>query len=195
MPEGTTYDITNGATQILPNAREGNQYVYHNARPSRWVTYFEKLNEEILGNTRQEVIEDLLSYKTKLDGTKGLKEKLTDGHFKSSRIDNAIRQKELYAKKATKFECYPSAQEINVNIFARIKNDFDTYVYPLIEERKPFHEVMKTVHEKIVEPIMQIIEENGAHDEYLKYTVDHIYGMIYYLTGMCHLNWKDYDNV
>lgn len=196
LGENNTFNDTHieSVGNYNPSARTAITKV-NSVRTSRWESYFENLNKEILGNTRQEIIDDLLSYKTKLDGTKDLEEKLTDGHFKKSRITDATRQKEMYAKKATKYECYPSAQEINVNIFARIKNDFDTYVYPLIEEQLPLSEVMKAVHEKVVEPILRIIEENGAHDEYLKYTEDHIYGMVYYLTGMCHLNWADYDNI
>lgn len=192
--ENNTFQDTHieSVNSYNPNA----QTVIHNSvRLSRLESRFEKLNKEILGNTTQEIIEELLNYKTKLDGTKDLEEKLTDGHFKKSKINDAKRQKEMYAKKATKYECYPSAQEINVNIFARIKNDFDTYVFPMIEHQEPLDEVMKAVREKVVEPIMKILEENGAHDDYLKYNTDHIYGMVYYLTGMCHLNWTDYDNV
>ena len=176
-----------------PNAKEINNYNF-NGKSSRYVSRLQRLAEEIRGNIKDDVFEDLLFYNTKLDGTKGLEEKLIDGHFGRTRITVATRQKEMYAKKATKYECYPSAQQINFSIFGRIKNDFDTYVSPLIETDTPLKEIMKVVREKIVSPIMEIIE-NGANDEYLQYTSDHIYGMIYYLTGMCHLNWKDYDNV
>ena len=176
-----------------PNAKEINNYNF-NGKSSRYVSRLQRLAEEIRGNIKDDVFEDLLFYNTKLDGTKGLEEKLIDGHFGRTRITVATRQKEMYAKKATKYECYPSAQQINFSIFGRIKNDFDTYVSPLIETDTPLKEIMKVVREKIVSPIREIIE-NGANDEYLQYTSDHIYGMIYYLTGMCHLNWKDYDNV
>ena len=176
-----------------PNAKEINNYNF-NGKSSRYVSRLQRLAEEIRGNIKDDVFEDLLFYNTKLDGTKGLEEKLIDGHFGRTRITVATHQKEMYAKKATKYECYPSAQQINFSIFGRIKNDFDTYVSPLIETDTPLKEIMKVVREKIVSPIREIIE-NGANDEYLQYTSDHIYGMIYYLTGMCHLNWKDYDNV
>lgn len=176
-----------------PNAKEVNNFNF-SSKSSRYVSRLQRLADEIRCNIRENVFEDLLFYNTKLDGTKGLEEKLIDGHFGRTRITVATRQKEMYAKKATKYECYPSAQQINFSIFGRIKNDFDTYVSPLIETDTPLKEIMKVVREKIVSPIMEIIE-NGANDEYLQYTSDHIYGMIYYLTGMCHLNWKDYDNV
>ena len=162
---------------------------------TRWARRFEHLRNEILGNTRQEIIEELLTYKTKIDGTKGLEEKLQDGGFSPSYISFALHQKEMYAKKAMRYECYPSAQVINRDLFASIKSKFDVYVQPLIVSNASISIVMETVSEKIVDPIMTILDSNGEADEYLNYSIDHIYGMIYYLTGMCHLNWKDYDNI
>lgn len=162
---------------------------------SRLSATFERLEKEILANTTKEVIDDLLMYTTKLDGTKGLEEKLQDGGFKKSFIQKATLQKEMYAKKATKYECYPAAQEIILSLFARIKNEFDVRIYPMITRGADVSSIMQKVHNQIVSPILQMIEANGAEDQSLYFNMDHIYGMIYYLTGMCHLNWKDYDNI
>ena len=68
------------------------------------------------------------------------------------------------------------------------------YIMPLVEDEVPLRDILKELHEKIVSPIMTIYQENGYSDEELRYSYDHIYGMIYYLTGNCHLNWKDYDD-
>ena len=134
-------------------------------------------------------------YTTKLDGTKGLEEKLQDGGFQKMFIQKAIIQKEMYAKRATKYECYPAAQKIILSLFARIKNEFDIKIYPMISKGADVSSIMQEVHKQIVSPILQMIETNGANDQSLYFNMDHIYGMIYYLTGMCHLNWKDYDNI
>ena len=203
----STYDIHGGSNQIVPNATEANQYhthigelnvlqeptIHYGSRQSRIDSYFRHLREEIESRTTREIIDDLLEYKTKLDGTKGLEEKLTDGGFAQSDIQWALRKKEQYAKKATKYECYPSAQEINLLLFADIKTKFDRYIFPLIKNEESVTVVMQHTHEVIVEPMMKMLNDNGEHDDYLRYTADHIYGMIYYLTGLCHLNWKDYD--
>lgn len=162
---------------------------------SRLAATFERLEKEILNNTTKEVIDELLMYTTKLDGTKGLEEKLQDGGFQKMFIQNAILQKEMYAKRATKYECYPAAQEIILSLFARIKNEFDIKIYPMILKGANVSSIMQEVHRQIVSPILQMIETNGANDQSLYFNMDHIYGMIYYLTGMCHLNWKDYDNI
>ena len=162
---------------------------------SRLAATFERLEKEILNNTTKEVIDDLLMYTTKLNGTKGLEEKLQDGGFKKMSIQKAIIQKEMYAKKATRYECNPAAQEIILSLFARIKNEFDIKIYPMILNGSDVSSIMQEVHRQIVSPILQMIETNGANDQSLYFNMDHIYGMVYYLTGMCHLNWKDYDNI
>jgi len=195
-----TYNVDQ-AGQINPSATTvNNNYVsestvVYGSHSTRMDAYFRKLREEIERNTTQEIIDDLLEYKTKLDGRKGLEEKLTDGGFSQQDINWALRKKQQYAKKATRFECYPSAQEINLLLFGEIKAKFDRYVFPRIKKGETVEIVMQLIDEVIVSPIMRMLNENGAHDEDLHYTSDHIYGMVYYLTGMCHLNWTDYDNL
>ena len=141
------------------------------------------------------MFDSLKYYQTKLDGTKGVEEKLADGGFRPAKIQEAKRLKELYAKIAMRYDCYPSAQKIIYDLFARIKHEFDTSIFPLIEQQQPVTILMQNIRNKIVIPIRDMLESNGSHDTVLGFNEDHIYGMIYYLTGMCHLNWKDYDNI
>lgn len=178
-----------------PAAREVRHYHIMGSGNTRMDAYFQNLLNEIDKGIKAEVFDDLEYYRTKLDGKKDVEEKLTDGGFKPACIKEAQQLKEMYAKKATKYECYPSAQKIILSLFARIKHEFETSIFPLIEQQQPLTIVMEQVRCKIVSPIMEMLETNGAHDHYLNFTEDHIYGMIYYLTGMCHLNWKDYDNI
>ena len=185
----------NSAIGTQANVMENNGTINIGNSRSRLSATFERLEQEILNNTTQEVIDELLMYTTKLDGTKGLEEKLQDGGFQKIFIQKAIIQKEMYAKRATKYECYPAAQEIILSLFARIKNEFDVRIYPMIITGVDVPLIMQEVHKQIVSPILQMIETNGANDQSLYFNMDHIYGMIYYLTGMCHLNWKDYDNI
>lgn len=185
----------NSAIGAQANVKENNGTINIGNSRSRSSATFERLEQEILNNTRKEVIDELLLYTTKLDGTKGLEEKLQDGGFQKMFIQKAIIQKEMYAKRATKYECYPAAQEIILSLFARIKNEFDVRIYPMIIKGADVPSIMQEVHKQIVSPILQMIETNGENDQSLYFNMDHIYGMIYYLTGMCHLNWKDYDNI
>ena len=189
MDIGTAYNVN-------PNAQTVNNTFYNNTPPqSRMDTYFQKLLKEIEEGITSDVFDELKYYQTKLDGTKGMEQKLIDGGFRLSRIQEATQLKEMYAKIATKYDCYPSAQRIIQLLFARIKHEFDASIFPLIEQQQAINIVMQQVHEKIVVPISDMLNANGAYDTYLNFNEDHIYGMIYYLTGMCHLNWKDYDNL
>lgn len=193
--EGNSYQETRiqSAASVNPNATT----VINNigAGPTRMDSYFQGLLDEIEQHFTAEVMEELKDYITKLPGTKDVEEKLTDGGFRPMRIEEAKRLKEMYAKKAMQYDCYPSAQKIILYLFAQIKHEFNTSIFPLIEDGKPLRTIMDQVRMKIVRPIMQTLDTGVSHDRYLNFTEDHIYGMIYYLTGMCHLNWKDYDNV
>lgn len=195
--QGNTFSETRlqSTGSYNPNAHEVNHYHYASAAGSRMDSYFQSLMQEIESHVKAEVLEELKEYTTKLDGTKDVEEKLTDGGFRPSRIEEAKRMKEMYAKKAMQYDCYPSAQKIILYLFAQIKHEFNTSIFPLIEDGESLRTVMEQLRTKIVRPIMQSLDANGAHDRYLNFTDDHIYGMIYYLTGMCHLNWKDYDNL
>ena len=197
--QDNTYSETNlnGLQNYAPNAHAVYNYNYGGgmSASTRMSNYFQQLYREIEDKTKRQIIDELLYYTTRLDGTKGMEEKLQDGGFSNSFIRAALRQKQQYAKKAMQFDCYPSAQEINLLIFTDIINAFRVYIEPMIHREEPIEAVMERIHEKVVTPIMAKINENGAEDSDLRYTTDHIYGMIYYLTGMCHLNWKDYDNL
>jgi len=185
----------NQAGSYNPNAKESTTNIYNTSAPTRMSSYFHQLHEEITDEIKCQTRDELLYYKTKLDGKKGVEEKLKDGGFSDSFIRKATLKKELYAKKALLFDCYPSAQEINLLLFTDIVNSFTAYVEPMIKKEAPQEDIIRTIHEKIVLPIMDKINADGAEDKDLRFTSDHIYGMIYYLTGRCHLNWKDYDHL
>ena len=180
-----------------PNAHTAITHIHNEGyhTPSRMDAYFQALLDDIEKKVKKETIDELRYYVTKLPGTKPVEEKLADGGFSQSSIDEAVRLKEIYAKRAEMYDCYPSAQQIILLLFARIKNEFNTSIYPLIEDGISLRTIMEQLRTKIVIPIMQELDVHGVHDHYLNFTEDHIYGMIYYLTGMCHLNWRDYDNV
>ena len=111
----STFDINGGNNQFNSAAHTVNNNVFEALRPTR-------LRDEIEGNITREIIKDLRDYKTQQDGTLGLEKKLFDGGFSNSDITWALRKKEQYAKKATKYECYPSAQKSTSCFSARSKS-------------------------------------------------------------------------
>ena len=85
------------------------------------------------------------------------------------------------------------ANRIDNYLFAIVSNHFDVYVLPLIEAEKPLSEINLAVYEKVIIPVVDELNVNEAEDTCLCYTTDDIFGMLYYLTGNCHINWAIYD--
>lgn len=172
---------------------EGNVYF---GRKTRFSKRFDKLNIEVATNEKYEgIMESLKHYLTKLDGI-DMPTKLQDGGFTENEIIKASRRKEKYAKKLEKNLFFESAQWIDSQLFAKIMIDFETYVeIPLINNGANKDEILSTVVEKVINPILELINIEGENDEVLNYTTEDIFGMVYYLTGKCHINWKNYDSV
>lgn len=165
------------------------------SNPTRWSAKFKKLKDEVENDIRFDVfIDDFKLYNTVLDG-KSMTEKLKDGGFSEIEIINATIRKDKYAKKIVSRELYETEQKIDVELFAFIKLNFETYIEPLIEENASKRDIKINLNQKVVMPILNLLNEEGKDDIFLNYTADDILGMIYYLTGKCHLNWKDYDNI
>lgn len=162
---------------------------------SKWQKRFEKLQEEVKNDERYEsFIEDFHNYNTILDGI-GLEQKLIDAGFNKTEIIRALRFKEKYSKRVVIGEMFQSQQEIDVEIFSLIDNNFYTYVFPKIEEEAPKSEILILLKEKVIQPILDILNREGEFDNFLNYNANDIYGMVYFLTGKCHLNWKNYDSI
>lgn len=189
---GNSYNETkiDNVDNYNPNAREVN--IYYTQSESRLEGWFRRLDEEFNNDIRlQKILDDINRYRTKLPHTIGLEAKLKDGGFKESAIVKARRLKMYYAKKSTRFQYYESAQRIDSYLFAKLCNRFDTYILPNIESL-PLSDIRQMVYEKVVLPIIDEINANGSCDRQLCYNENDIFGMLYYLTGKCHINWKDY---
>jgi uncharacterized protein with PIN domain len=163
---------------------------------SRFAKRFEKLNQEVESNERYDgIMEAFEEYITKLDGV-GLEKKLEDCGFSNMEIVRATKKKLSYAKKQQKNRFYESAQWIDTQLFAMIQMNFETYVdMPLIQTGATKQRIIAAVVEHVVKPTFDLLNKEGEHDRVLNYTLEDIFGMVYYLTGMCHLNWANYDNV
>ena len=163
---------------------------------TRWQKYFEELNRQVENNERHDTfIDDFVKYNTTIKGDIGLEKKLRDGKFNETEIRRALRLKEGYAKRVAKNEMFLAQQKIDVEIFSIIDNGFYTYVYPLILENQSKKYILEILNEKVIQPILEILNKEGAEDNYLNYNTNDISGMVYFLTGKCYLNWKNYDTL
>lgn len=171
---------------------EGNVYL---SKKTRFAKRFEKLNKEVASDERYEgIMESLKYYLTSRDGI-DMPTKLQDGGFKENEIIEATRKKEKYAKRLELNKFFESAQWIDSQLFGKIKMDFEAFVLPLVNAGATKDEILKEVVLKVVQPVLDLINIEGENDEVLNYNADDIFGMVYYLTGQCHLNWKNYDSI
>lgn len=187
-------NIYGGNNQILPNADHAEQHFHlPGSDDHRLLHWYSSLREEFRNDKRLEQIrDDIKAFKTKLPRSIGLKQKLADGGFGNNFYHDASRQKQQFCKKSIRYQYYESAQRIDSYLLAKVKSNFDNYVMPLIGTMSK-SEVKKAIYEKVVKPIMDEINRYGVDDDCLCYTDADIYGMLYMLTGNCHINWKDYD--
>lgn len=164
-------------------------------KKTRFARRFEKLNQEVKNDERYEgTMEAFKFYLTKLDGI-STETKLFDGGFNENEVITAIRRKEKYAKRLQLNRFFESAQWIDSQLFAKIKMDFEGFITPLIDNGSSKSEILKEVIVKVVQPVLDLINSEGEDDEVLNYNAEDIFGMVYYLTGQCHINWKNYDNI
>lgn len=145
---------------------------------------------KISSNTRTPVKEELMEYTNRLDSNPHIEDIFLPAGFTASSIQEAGRNMNIFTRKAKQYICYPSAQNIILLLMARIKNEFKTNIYPLIEHGTSLCTIMAQIRSRIVLPIMETLNADGAFDEHLCFTEDHIYGMLYYLTGMGYISWQ-----
>jgi hypothetical protein len=131
-------------------------------------------------------IEKLASYMTEVSGPIiGLEEKLKKGN-RLDLLENALLLKESFAKCLTREQLAPSMQEAYVHILSCIRTIFFHKVRPLIQTSTSSIVIDKAIYDDIVMSIYTQISDIRE----LNHTMDDILGMLYFLTGNCHINWE-----
>ncbi len=159
-------------------------------KTTRFSSRFKRLNEEIEKDQKiDEVIDKLQTYNKSAD-LRSMPEKLEDGGFSKEEIYQAKLRKQQYWMSFEKHKFYKTAQIIDSEIFALLKFNFDTYIYPLILQNEPKNKILLELNSKVILPILTLLNKEGEEDTYLNYSVDDLLGMLYFITGKCHINWK-----
>jgi hypothetical protein len=131
-------------------------------------------------------IEKLQKYLTPAEGQKkvrNLEEKLQAGN-RGDLVEEALKLKEDFSKKIHKNQFSEQAQELFAHILAQINSYFNSKIRPLILKDTPSIEIDKLIYEELV---MKIYDDVGTCK--LDIDTQDIKGMLYYLTGNCHLEW------
>jgi len=143
------------------------------------------MEEARVNETLTSILPELEHYMSNVDAEKviGLEEKLKAANRHDSLYD-AARQKEIVAKRLHMHATSKAAQRIYTFILGMLLHRFRVHVKPLIDSGANKVEVDKAALGSVIEPIMEQLDENVL-DLYW----DDIWGMIYYLTGNCHIKW------
>ncbi len=152
---------------------------------SRLYGLLKKLEHEVAENAVVEtILEELTRYREpKTKATKTLEEKLLEGG-RADLVPYAIEAKESFTKKLTKYGFYESAQDIHAMILAKIVNAFNHRIKPLILAKAKRNDIEAEIHTSIIEPIVTDLSIPP-----LRYYDTEAYGMLYFLTGNCHIEW------
>ncbi len=181
-------DVTAGNDLVLGD-KTTEYHLHHQKNKTRLGILFERLNSEFENN--EEIsgwVDDLNRYTIQRDVI-GLEQKLTDGNRKDLILD-ALWLKEEYYKKLTKYQLYHSAQKIQAHLLASILERFRNKITPLIKVNSDDATISRAISDEIVTPLVNLIEQEGIDDNLLGFSATDIEGMIYYLTGRCHIKWN-----
>jgi len=144
--------------------------------------YLQEMHEE---TEIYEYIQELMHYvDSSEDDVRGLEDKLRSALRDTNYIEEAKRYKELFAKRLVKRDLSPSAQKIFAYLLGKIKQSFRYKIIPSIKSGIDCDTIEKMIFSDVIEPINKELEENV-----LNITWDESIGMLYFLTGNCHLRW------
>jgi len=145
----------------------------------------EKYQDEVETNatTKEKLLELQRFGEAKENPLIPLEQKLADGG-RSDLVEFALEEKEGFAKKLARFTHFPSAQQIHLHLLSNIYTVFSTRILPAIREGQSRDTVECLIQQAIIEPTLTELRENPFH-----YSSADVQGMLYYLTGNCHIKW------
>ena len=133
------------------------------------------------------IIEELAEYTTNRPDREiiGVEQKLKNGG-RDDLIDNALFLKNKFERRLAKKQLSKVEQHVYAHILASIESAFNHYVRPLILNGSEKVLVDAAVHQNILEPVYKSVV---GFDPTI--TVRDVSGMLYFLTGKCHLIWSE----
>ena len=135
----------------------------------------------------EEIIEELAEYTTDHPNREiiGVEKKLINGNRKDL-LEDAVYLKNKFERLLAKKQMSLVEQRIYAHVLAVIDTSFKHKIRPLILEKKPTSEIDSAILSHIIEPVYKsVVEFNST------ITQSHVAGMLYFLTGKCHLVWDN----
>ncbi|MEE9131643.1 MAG: ABC-three component system protein [Phycisphaerales bacterium] len=144
-----------------------------------------KLEAERSNNqTFDGLIAELQHFRTPMEEEPvGLETKLTDGG-RQDLFQNAVKEKELFAKRLARDQLWKSGQDLYAYLLGRIRDRFIASIPPMLEADATPAAIDSALVESVIEPVMNELDPSG-----LDLNTTHLRGMVYFLTGNCFLKW------
>jgi hypothetical protein len=113
-----------------------------------------------------------------------LQEKLTDGN-REHIVQFALNAKDRVTRKIQKFSNFKSAQDVFTYLLANIQTAFKHQIESKIKSGHfQSYQIDDLVREQIISPYMETLDGNS-----LDIDLNDLYGLLYFLTGNCYLEW------
>jgi hypothetical protein len=179
----------NGNSNQQSAGNINNNYYLYPQQDSKMKELIEAYKQEQKTNSSfNEFIEDLDYYlnpvKSEEQNVIGLEKKLKDGQLEAY-VEQAMRMKDLFWRKVERYRFSKVAQQIFLYVLADVLTLFNYKIYPFIRNDTAHEIIMNKINDEIINVLLQKLGEN-----ILDIYADSISGMIYFLTGNCHIKWN-----
>jgi hypothetical protein len=151
-------------------------------------TAIEQIKKAYRGDEKLvDIIEDLTELITKHPEREiiGLEQKLEKG----KRVDlfkRARRLKSKFSRRVAKNQMSIAEQQVYIQILAAINTAWYSSINPKIVEGATNDDIDRLIYEEIIKPIHQAVVRFD-----ITVTSETVSGMLYFLTGKCHLIWGE----
>ncbi len=131
------------------------------------------------------IMEDLAEYLDDYPGREiiGLEGKLLRGD-RSDLVERATRLKNKFARRVAKDQMSLVEQTVYIQILSAICSSRHQCIYPAIISGQSKVEIDRLVNIEIIQPVHKAIVR---YDSLI--TTELVSGMLYFLTGLCHVSW------
>ena len=159
---------------------------YHSCKSKLNEILSQITQEAMIDDNFRKIIESFNYYlRPTINNQKDLKTKLSEAN-REYEVSEAEELKTKFAMKLNKNALSESAQNMYVHILAKMKASYEQKVRPLIIEKQPISVIDSKVYEILNELYNDMLGTVFEED------MLGIKGILYYLTGTCHIDWR-YD--
>jgi len=142
------------------------------------------LTEVKNNTTTSDILAELRHFRNAKSEVRDLSQKLTEAGFEYL-LEDAEELKELVAKLIITNQNYKSAQKIITLLLSNVESIFNSRIKPKLNSIKSESEVKSIFREYLEQEIQDTLGNNV-----LEIFNRQINGMVFFLTGNCHLEWQ-----